>query len=617
MKKGKLSYRKVVMLPIIVFLILFSISALAQQETKEFNSFKAYQWLAGQPNSDVSAASWSVLAFNRGNRFSDAEEAITWILTQKNAENCFPLQACRTKDTSLALISMNLLNKADAQLVSDWLKGSLSSSTEAGNWLLEVATDATGTCKLSYESRGQVREEQVQVDKGKFPGCGNSNFYDLNTCLPNNALRNNPTLDLTVDCSGLTGQPIISLLYKAGNTFYIVSSTVSNSALVKVNNGCFGRVRNVACDKESTFYANWALKNSKSDVDTSMYLRAKYDKMSVEDNALMYLASKDPTLAAQIKSLQQPDGSWARSVQSTALALIVLNDDPLSYENEITKAKEWFATRQREDGSINSNAADTALALYSLGISGGTGLDSGTCSDGLKNQDERGIDCGGVCQTQSDCCDNSELDDTEEGTDCGGPCENTCSAEELVCDNDGTCNSASGESESNCPSDCKPLSTECVPNDNCEITYGENAENCPQDCSCGDGECDETESESSCSQDCGAAEVVQTNDDEEPIAKPAKKKSSSTGTFILILLLLGVLGAGGYFAYKRGLIKFPSGASKQEPASAKPDYRPFSSRLQPKPAAPARQQPSARPTMSKADAELEKSLEEAKKLLKK
>ncbi len=59
---------------------------------------------------------------------------------------------------------------------------------------------------------------------------------------------------------------------------------------------------------------------------------------------------------------------------------------------------------------------------------GETGIDCGgpcppcpTCDDGIKNQKETGIDCGGPCPPCPG-CDNGIKDSFEEGVDCGGPC---------------------------------------------------------------------------------------------------------------------------------------------------------------------------------------------------
>ncbi len=45
-----------------------------------------------------------------------------------------------------------------------------------------------------------------------------------------------------------------------------------------------------------------------------------------------------------------------------------------------------------------------------------------TCNDGIKNQGERGVDCGGPCEAIDDCCNNGVKDEGEEGVDCGGVC---------------------------------------------------------------------------------------------------------------------------------------------------------------------------------------------------
>ena len=52
-------------------------------------------------------------------------------------------------------------------------------------------------------------------------------------------------------------------------------------------------------------------------------------------------------------------------------------------------------------------------------------LKSPTCSDGIKNQQEEGVDCGGTCGVCKDCFDNIENcheAQCEENVDCGGPC---------------------------------------------------------------------------------------------------------------------------------------------------------------------------------------------------
>jgi hypothetical protein len=47
----------------------------------------------------------------------------------------------------------------------------------------------------------------------------------------------------------------------------------------------------------------------------------------------------------------------------------------------------------------------------------------GTCSDGIKNQDELGIDCGGPCPGHCENCGDGIKNQGETAVDCGGPCD--------------------------------------------------------------------------------------------------------------------------------------------------------------------------------------------------
>ena len=52
--------------------------------------------------------------------------------------------------------------------------------------------------------------------------------------------------------------------------------------------------------------------------------------------------------------------------------------------------------------------------------------DPETCSDGIMNQDETGIDCGGICNVICPTCDDGIQNQGEQGIDCGGPCPVVC-----------------------------------------------------------------------------------------------------------------------------------------------------------------------------------------------
>ena len=88
---------------------------------------------------------------------------------------------------------------------------------------------------------------------------------------------------------------------------------------------------------------------------------------------------------------------------------------------------------------------------------------SPTCYDGVKNQNEGGVDCGGVCEPCNEVsCNDRKKNGDEDGIDCGGSRCPVCRdrgnvvEDESVC-GDGECDS--GE-ETDCPSDCEVVTDE-------------------------------------------------------------------------------------------------------------------------------------------------------------
>jgi len=56
-----------------------------------------------------------------------------------------------------------------------------------------------------------------------------------------------------------------------------------------------------------------------------------------------------------------------------------------------------------------------------------------TCTDGIQNQDETDVDCGGVCPACSSAtCADGIQNQGETGVDCGGPCP-ACQTDCVTC----------------------------------------------------------------------------------------------------------------------------------------------------------------------------------------
>lgn len=120
---------------------------------------------------------------------------------------------------------------------------------------------------------------------------------------------------------------------------------------------------------------------------------------------------------------------------------------------------------------------------------GETGIDCGgpcaacsvdeTCSDSIKNQDEVGVDCGGVCVTGSEVCNNLLDDDNDCLTDCS----------DLDCSGDASC---VGTSPEECTGgidedgdgliDC--ADSDCAIDPNCMFVPGENCGQFTADLTC-------------------------------------------------------------------------------------------------------------------------------------
>ncbi len=78
-----------------------------------------------------------------------------------------------------------------------------------------------------------------------------------------------------------------------------------------------------------------------------------------------------------------------------------------------------------------------------------------TCFDSIKNQDEKGVDCGGSCKPCPTCSDKTQ-NQGEEGIDCGGPCSLCPTCSDLIKNQD--------ETDIDCGGVCSP----CLANMSCQ-----------------------------------------------------------------------------------------------------------------------------------------------------
>jgi len=189
------------------------------------------------------------------------------------------------------------------------------------------------------------------------------------------------------------------------------------------------------------------------------------------------------------------------------------------------------------------------------------------CTDGILNQGEQGIDCGGPCIAcpvvlpptivpQGPTCYDGILNQGETDVDCGGPCR--------ACDycNDGVKNS--GETAIDCGGPCRP----CPSCDDGKVNQGETGTDCGGPCAacaptCSDRVMNQGETDVDCGGPCTACPVT-----EEPKAK------GNILPFVLMLIILFVAVAA--YIFKDTMKKsFPEEHDKVKPLTLKPAQKPL------------------------------------------
>lgn len=85
---------------------------------------------------------------------------------------------------------------------------------------------------------------------------------------------------------------------------------------------------------------------------------------------------------------------------------------------------------QCDDGNTRSGDGCSSLCLWE--VPQPSPSRNASCTDGLMNQGEQGIDCGGPCANQCPTCVDGIMNQGETGVDCGGPCP-ACGGTAAVC----------------------------------------------------------------------------------------------------------------------------------------------------------------------------------------
>ncbi len=356
--------------------ILISLIFIPLVFAQEVNFDKAYNWLYPQSPTDVTEAALMAMAIHNIDTVK-AQPFIDYITNNKNPNQfCWPKTSCDTSSTAFVLIAINsgiTIEGVTATEVKSWLElnQQLAPLPSSGKWYLQILTSGSGTCGLFYTKRGNTNPNaqiQLTVDKGiiKSNSCtAGSTLLDINSCISSDILSK-PSTKMRITCSDGLSDAKISILYyiKDSNSYYLVSESTSQSADITINNGYYG-------DLDKTYYANWALKLSDSDVNSLLYLKMQQKEHinDVKYLSALYLITSNNYYLTKLDSLKsQINGYYGQpNLWDNTLAVLALKQAG----NEFSSVQTWFASQQNTDlgywekGSPNKKT--TALILYALG----------------------------------------------------------------------------------------------------------------------------------------------------------------------------------------------------------------------------------------------------------
>lgn len=582
---------------VIIFCVLFVTLVSAQTSNSNFNANKGFEWLVGHcPNGncqdDLVATAFATIALRDSGALDHADLGLQYIKSKEDTgAHCFPAGGCKIKETAFALWVLDEFGE-DTSNIEAYLKDAISADPDLRNyWYLEVITTNNGTCKISYDKAGTNVQRDVPVNQGKF-SCPQSTvptLFDLNACLEANLLTQNPGLEIDVNCNDLGPSTTLGLIFTSGSNYYLMGKSDAPREIFTITNGCFGSTHKSSCNFDTSLFSDWILHMMGSDLTVDLHVQNKYDKFKAIDNAILAL-STDETIKLQyindLKALQRNDGSFNKQVFETAMAVLALKKSTES--NALAQATSWLESKQSSDGSWEDNVLKTAATLYAAFSGAAINLPPPHLIP-LPGGNEPVFECGdGICDPET-------------------------------------------ENANNCPDDCEQQTTDCQVNGICETAF-EDSSTCPQDCSCGDGACDNRELvSSSCPQDCeetpvcgnGRVEGSEQCDidsitgfgDDTQCAGACQsdcmcEEKGGFPWWISIVIVIMLIGLMLYY------FKFRKPGNKTQ-SVRKPSEFPFMS-SQPSPRSPPPMPRTSPPAKkSRVEEELDKSLEEAKKLLKK
>ena len=554
-----------------------------------FDEEKSYSWLDNAVQNwnslDIFSESLAIISLINGNK--EVSSGVSDLKAKEDADSCWPAGGCKVTETALATLALYQSGQDVAKEV-EWLQdknGALNPALTAGSWLIQIESEGNGSCTLTYADN---KTKVFNINGNKITPTYNNYWIDVERDLQAGLISNKVSEKVDVNCGNLQAGAIVSLLYKIGNNFYILQEYRQSGSFI-LNNGCYASTKTGSvCDKISTMYASWALKEMNEEIATRAYLESQITVSDILENAIVGRITGKPVYLDFLKSTQETNtGAWSGgNVYITSFAIFSLYTGP--YQDQVNSGTEFLKRIVTADGHWGNNIKDTSMALIALhgkdlekifvsGIvtpSGNVTITPEICDNVIDDDDDGLNDCNDPDCDGTEACPIIECSGDEECS--GGTCTDGKCVYEQACNLDGVCDS--GE---DC--DCDDCKTEAQ----CEA-----APECTSD------------------TDCDSDEICE---DGSCVAKEEKK--SPLGIIIWIIVIILLLSGLGFFYIKyikTGKINLSKIFKKKKPMP-KQSFEQYTVQRP----LPSISKPVARPAQKagKEEDELEKSLKEAEKLL--
>jgi len=430
---------------LLVFILVLALTFVSA-EINDSKVDEAYDCIKNKVGSDCNKLTFeqqqfSILAL--GDIADCEEEFLKETRAVTSDQECYPSASCTLKDTAIALLTLDRLNK-DTTKIENWLINQTKTASDL-IWFLQIEAEEATTCSITY--RGSTYPANILENKKITSNVGN--------CL--SLAQDDYWLQVNPDTTCINNEYEIScdkefkttLLYKTPSspTIYVSPSVHYDSAagktIEKINYKCFKE--GTICNYEGSLWAALALDFASK--PTSQYL--PYLTSSAEDNSLLFPEAFLYRLTLESEYLQVittdnfkgqfwSAGGAGNKFHDTALAFLSLSGESTL---EIDTAKDYLFSSgiQNTEGCWN-NVVDTGFLLYAgwpLRRGGGGGGGDGGGDDPIDTSCE---DSGYYCTSSILSCLDDAKGEVLENFECDYSQEICCSLEVLK----PTCTSQSG-----------------------------------------------------------------------------------------------------------------------------------------------------------------------------